>query len=251
MEKTWEDYKNLFPENTTLNSWELEYHKSGGGPVVILIHGHGTSKRSFTDPLDEFMGDSIPVNTEGSGKKARNRLLHFDFLLTEKKPPDSIYYPFGPGNSFCLNTPLRLSPAANNIRGIWKTLVEQNFNVLTWSQIYNNRSIEDVYKELVEIVESVIPFIFQLEKVIFICHSRGGLAARLYIQRNCERNNPVLGLIQLATPNDGSSMASRVDRLAKIGQFGVKIGQDSRKILEKVFGHSMKTIFSQEQLQLY
>ena len=78
----------------------------------------------------------------------------------------------------------------------------RGYNVLSWSQSRPVGPVEAAVSELKELTEM---YGGSAEKgIIFVCHSRGGLVARKYLE---SPDAPVRGLITLATPHHGTSMA--------------------------------------------
>jgi len=88
------------------------------------------------------------------------------------------------------------------MRTSFHDLKEAGFTVLSWSQSRPVGPIESALSELQEMMKEYEKFAGR--GVIFICHSRGGLVARKYLEID-GRN--VIGLITLATPHHGTSMA--------------------------------------------
>lgn len=81
-------------------------------------------------------------------------------------------------------------------------LKRRGYHVLSWSQARPVGPMAVAVSELEELMVSYGKFMDQ--GTIFLCHSRGGLIARKYLESQDAR---VRGLITLATPNDGTSMA--------------------------------------------
>lgn len=78
----------------------------------------------------------------------------------------------------------------------------RGYNVLSWSQSRPGGPVEAAVSELKELTEMYGGF--AENGIIFVCHSRGGLIARKYLE---SPDVPVKGLITLATPHHGTSMA--------------------------------------------
>lgn len=76
------------------------------------------------------------------------------------------------------------------------------FTVLSWSQSRPIGAVGAALQELRKLMKTYEEFADK--GIIFICHSRGGLIARKYLESD-GRN--VLGLITLVTPHSGTSMA--------------------------------------------
>jgi len=81
-------------------------------------------------------------------------------------------------------------------------LKDLGFNVLSWTQIRPSGPIKIAVAELQELVNEYSKYAGN--GIIFICHSRGGLIARKYLETNYDSAR---GLITLSTPHHGTSMA--------------------------------------------
>lgn len=81
-------------------------------------------------------------------------------------------------------------------------LKSRGYNLLAWSQERPVGPIETAVSELRELVEAYGRFTGN--GLIFLCHSRGGLIARKYLEF---QTRSVRGLITLATPHRGTAMA--------------------------------------------
>ncbi len=76
------------------------------------------------------------------------------------------------------------------------------FHVLSWSQSRTAGPIMVAVGELRGLIKEFEEY--SKSGILFICHSRGGLIARKYLERNDER---VKAVITLATPHHGTSIA--------------------------------------------
>ncbi|MEJ2696332.1 MAG: hypothetical protein P8013_06760 [Candidatus Sulfobium sp.] len=81
-------------------------------------------------------------------------------------------------------------------------LKARGYHVLSWSQARPVGPVETAVMELREIMDEYGRFAGN--GTIFVCHSRGGLVARKYLE---SRSDSVRGLITLSTPHHGTSMA--------------------------------------------
>ncbi len=81
-------------------------------------------------------------------------------------------------------------------------LKARGYHVLSWSQTRPVGPVEAAVSELRGLTEAYSKFTGN--GTIFICHSRGGLIARKYLEL---QSASVRGLITLATPHHGTSMA--------------------------------------------
>jgi pimeloyl-ACP methyl ester carboxylesterase len=84
----------------------------------------------------------------------------------------------------------------------FQDLLRMGWSVLTWSQSRPAGPIAAAVRELGEILDE-----FQKETregVFFVCHSRGGLVARKYLE---DPASAVRGVVTISTPHAGTSMA--------------------------------------------
>ena len=99
--------------------------------------------------------------------------------------------------------PLRILLYGNNaLITPFEDLKDLGFSLLAWTQSRPVGPMETAVKELGEVVREHRAYAGN--GIIFICHSRGGLIARKYLE---DPLGPARGLITLATPHLGSSMA--------------------------------------------
>ncbi len=178
--------------NFPLRVWKGAEEK----PILILIHGFGATKKSWTNPYEEFLG---------KGK------ISFDYVLTDYGGrPSPPYFPLWKFRNYCLSTPLRRF--SSRPLPLWEFLKDRGYNLISWTQAEPYGPIALAVEELNEIVaESGL--IFGIGgRLILVGHSRGGLVARKWIQDHPDKRGRVDGLILLACPNGGS-------RLADMGNF--------------------------------
>ncbi len=76
------------------------------------------------------------------------------------------------------------------------------FHLLSWTQSRPVGPIQIAVNELKELITQYKKY--STSGIILICHSRGGLIARKYLEQNTA---PARGLITLVTPHHGTSMA--------------------------------------------
>jgi len=100
--------------------------------------------------------------------------------------------------------PLRvlLGGCGDKIGTSFGDLKSRGYHVLSWSQARPVGPIEAAVSELRELIAGYDKFAGN--GIIFVCHSRGGLIARKYLE---VQSASVRGLITLATPHHGTSMA--------------------------------------------
>lgn len=90
----------------------------------------------------------------------------------------------------------------NDLKTSFHDLKGLECHVLSWSQARPAGRIQIAVNELHEIIKKYRKY--TENGIIFICHSRGGLIARKYLE---EDTSLLRGLITLATPHHGTSLA--------------------------------------------
>lgn len=100
--------------------------------------------------------------------------------------------------------PLRvlLGDCGEKIETSFADLKSRGCHVLSWSQARPAGPMETAVSELGELMKTYRRF--AENGTIFVCHSRGGLIARKYLEIQIPS---VRGLVTLATPHHGTSMA--------------------------------------------
>jgi pimeloyl-ACP methyl ester carboxylesterase len=88
------------------------------------------------------------------------------------------------------------------LRTSFSDLQELGFPVLSWTQSRPVGPIAASVRELRQLMRTYEGYASR--GVVFICHSRGGLIARKFLE---EEQTPLKALITLATPHRGTSMA--------------------------------------------
>ncbi len=101
-----------------------------------------------------------------------------------------------------------------DLRNTFSDLIDHGFSVLVWSQSRPAGPIGASVKELTHLIEDHRAFIGN--GVMFICHSRGGLVARKFLEH---AEIPVRGLVTFATPHHGTTMAKWGAYLAPYASF--------------------------------
>ncbi len=104
------------------------------------------------------------------------------------------------------------------------------FTVLSWSQSRPVGPLEIAVKELDALIKEYGAY--ATRGVILICHSRGGLIGRRYIEKDGEA---VKGLITIATPHHGTAMARWSVHLSPIASTLQKFLGGDGKGLKKAF----------------
>jgi len=157
------------------------YLKTGKkeGPLCLFIHGLGMSHHIWVNPEEsKVLGGRYPVG------------------LFLSRPP---------GSKKNMEEPKRFSPGTppSVLKTPLHDLQDRGYTVLAYSQQRPVGSIEVLLEEIGDILDEYADL--TRRGIIFITHSRGGILARLAIQRlNIKKT---LGLITIATPHKGSSMA--------------------------------------------
>lgn len=167
-------------------------------PAIIFIHGLGMDKDIWVNPLkSRILGGRLPLNIF-----LREKPPTKDFGLSRDKPKREI-----PGLSTgaqpkCLET-------------LFTDLKLRKYPVVTWSQRRPSGPIDSAVSEL----DETITFAKELTKagIILVGHSRGGLIGRKYLSQ--KKEPPVMGLITISTPHQGSSIARLVCYLKPLASF--------------------------------
>ncbi|MBI5663500.1 MAG: alpha/beta hydrolase [Nitrospirae bacterium] len=170
---------------------DITIHRGGPGkPAVIFIHGLGMDKYFWTNPLEtKIFAKNIPLKV---------------FAATRPRPA-----------SIKSGKKLTIGSVPKNIDTLWTVLRDKGFNLLCWSQRRPVGPIDAAVEELDEIMQ-MAGNIFRNKPLAIIGHSRGGLIARKFM----EREVPGLkALITLSTPHRGSSLSRIGKRLAPLSAF--------------------------------
>ncbi|UCC66309.1 MAG: alpha/beta fold hydrolase [Deltaproteobacteria bacterium] len=188
-------------------------------PLLILVHGLGVTERTWTDPYLERMG--------------RGR-IPFDYLLVDLKHTPLFRWNDRP-RAFTTSTPWHFLP--NRPKSFWEDLAEKGYNLLTWSQKDPNGPINTAVEELKEVWEEARK-IFGEKRVIFLCHSRGGLIVREYLRKYERYREGVAAAIFLATPHYGS-------RIADIAEIMGRFVTSLEKLLPHVVREEVRRVYNQ------
>jgi pimeloyl-ACP methyl ester carboxylesterase len=105
-------------------------------------------------------------------------------------------------------------PAQPPAQGLYPLLEAEGHPVVSWTQTDTVGPIDSSVDEL----ERAVAFAkeeYGADRVILVGHSRGGLVCRGYLRRH--RENPdVAALVTLATPHQGTRLATLDDRLLEV-----------------------------------
>jgi pimeloyl-ACP methyl ester carboxylesterase len=157
------------------------YLKTGEkeGPLCLFIHGLGMSHNIWLKPEEsKVLGGRYPVG------------------LFLSRPPRSKKNIRGSKRFTFGNPPSVLKTSLHDLQDI-------GYTVLAYSQQRPMGGIDVLLEEIDKILDEYSDL--ARRGIIFITHSRGGILARLAIQ--CLNIKKTLGLITIATPHKGSSMA--------------------------------------------
>ncbi len=162
-------------------------------PVVVLVHGFGMTGHFWSEPHRcRVLGGLAPVTV---------------FLNEPPAPTQPGHYSTG-------------RPAAD-VRGLGLRLLDAGFGVVSWSQADPLGPIGRAVDELAELM-GMVGVRFGGRPVVLVGHSRGGLVARLYLQR-VGTPGPVAGLVTLSSPHGGTRLAEYSRFLQPLGLFLKKI----------------------------
>jgi pimeloyl-ACP methyl ester carboxylesterase len=100
------------------------------------------------------------------------------------------------------------------LRSSFHDLRQRQYPVLAWSQKRPVGPVMTAAEELVDLVEAHRHF--STRGVVLICHSRGGLVARKFLEH---ASLPLRGVVTLATPHHGTTMAKWGTYLAPYASF--------------------------------
>ncbi len=161
-----------------------------GKPAVIFIHGLGMDKNFWTSPLEtKIFAKNIPLKV---------------FAATRPRPA-----------SITGRKKLTIGSVPKKIDTLWTVLRDKGFNLLCWSQRRPVGPISAAVEELDEIIQRTMR-VFRNKPLALIGHSRGGLIARKYMEREVPG---IKALITLSTPHRGSSLSRIGRRLSPLSAF--------------------------------
>ena len=168
-----------------------------GKPVVIFIHGLGMDREFWTSPSETMiLARNVPMRYFAASNPAPS-----------KSPPKS---------------KITIGDVPERINNLWHAVIERGFSALCWSQRRPVGPISIAVEELAEIV-SRVKSMFPKGPLLFVCHSRGGLIARKYMESDTAG---IRALITLATPHHGSSLTKFAEHLLPVSSAIKKILPD-------------------------
>jgi pimeloyl-ACP methyl ester carboxylesterase len=150
-------------------------------PVVIFIHGLAMDKNFWLYPLEtKAFGKNVPLK-----------------YLAARKP--RFTYP---------TKKITIGHVPEKIHSLWDSVIQEGFSAVCWSQRRPVGPVSVAVEELREVLSKVKKR-FPSRPVAFVCHSRGGLVARKFME---SRPRGIKALITISSPHGGSS-------LSKIGNY--------------------------------
>ena len=156
-------------------------------PVILLLHGGGGNIHDMADPAVNYGAIQCDVNWAPPAKLDRG------------------WHAYPNAGTWGFNT----SPAKNG-SGLQGALAEFGYKVLNYGQLGPNDTIQTPAAELDVVVNVILKDYFPTKRLVFVCHSRGGLLARLFLQRNrndLDTLSRISGVVTLHTPHQGSEVA--------------------------------------------
>ncbi len=191
--------------------YDITIHKGQlNKPAVIFIHGLGMDKRIWVNPDEaKMLGGNFPIR----------------YLLPKK--PEPIDYGSSKKNPGIKHSTFSTGEAGKNLKTSFADLQSLGYTVITWSQKRPAGPIDVAATELKNVIELLREH--SRAGIILIGHSRGGLIARRYLEGG---DKSVKGLITLATPHHGSSMAKFAEYISPLASIISPLikGEDKKKI---------------------
>ena len=177
--------------------------------VVIFIHGLAMDKNFWLDPLEtKAFAKNVPLKYFAARKPRLSNSL--------KKLSIG-------------NVPLK-------INGLWDAVTQEGFSAVCWSQTRPVGPISVAVEELSHVI-SIVRKEFPSIPIAFVCHSRGGLVARKYMEL---KPKGIKALITIASPHEGSS-------LSNIGNYITPITKPLKAIIPKDSHSSVSRIIKNLQ----
>jgi pimeloyl-ACP methyl ester carboxylesterase len=150
-------------------------------PVVIFIHGLGVDKGIWTDPLEtRIFAKNVPMKYFAARQP---RICSLTSGKRRKK--------------------LTIGDIPERVDTLWDILKGRGFNLVCWSQRRPAGPISAAVEELEEVM-GLVRKTFPGRTAAFICHSRGGLVARKFMEKGPPE---IKALITVSSPHSGSSLA--------------------------------------------
>ena len=168
-------------------------------PVVLLIHGLGMNNYFWVDPKKCFvLGGLAPLT----------------IFLTD-----------APGRP---NNTISFGAVEPDIQGLWNCLKGAGFSLASWTQDQPLGPIQVAIDEL-KTALSTTRNKWPGKPVYLVGHSRGGLIARRFLME--ENTTDIEGIITIASPHSGTSMAKFSRYLKPAGALLEKIIPNKSKVM--------------------
>jgi len=110
----------------------------------------------------------------------------------------------GPRSASGMITKPTVGKIPGRINNLWEQVAGREFNAICWSQRRPVGPISVAIKELGYVLKKAKE-LFPGHYIAFVCHSRGGLVARKFMEK---RDPLIKALITIATPHQGSALPS-------------------------------------------
>lgn len=198
-------------------------------PAIVFIHGIGMNKNIWVNPDEaKMLGGNFPIR----------------YLLSKK--PEPVDYSATTGKPKIRHSRFSAGEAENDLKTSFADLKSLGYTVIAWSQKRPAGPIAIAAAELKKAVE--LSKEFSKAGIILIGHSRGGLIARKYLE---SRDKSVIGLITLASPHNGSSMAKLAGYISPLASIiSPLIHEKDRKKIAYVIKRVLDFIKSKALLEL-
>lgn len=188
------------------------------------------------------MNKNIWVNPDEAKMLGGNFPIRY--LLSKK--PESIDYGSAAKKPKTRHNRFSFGEAENDLRTSFADLQSLGYTVIAWSQKRPAGPIDIAAAELKKVAE--LSKEFSKAGIILIGHSRGGLIARRYLET---RDKSVIGLITLASPHNGSSMAKLAGYISPLASIiSPLIHEEDRKKIAYVIKRVLDFIKSKALLEL-
>ncbi|KAF0144929.1 MAG: hypothetical protein FD156_1500 [Nitrospirae bacterium] len=198
-------------------------------PAIVFIHGLGMNKNIWVNPDEaKMLGGNFPIR----------------YLLAKK--PEPVDYSAAAGKPKIRHSRFSFGEAENDLKTSFADLKSLGYTVIAWSQRRPAGPIAIAAAELKKVAE--LSKEFSKAGIILIGHSRGGLIARRYLEN---RDRSVTGLITLASPHNGSSMAKLAGYISPLASIiSPLIHEEDRKKIAYVIKRVLDFIKSKALLEL-
>lgn len=166
-------------------------------PIIVLIHGLGMTEGVWMNPYKgRLLGGVLPFRYVLTD--LNNRPLTLNLGIHDSEPERKI-------KGLALSVPLE--DIAEPPEPMWNFLKRQGYGLITWTQRRPSGILEEGVRELDHLLR-LARRRFPGRKFILIGHSRGGLTARIYLDKFYNNKGDIAALITLSSPHRGSRIAS-------------------------------------------